>query len=600
MAKATSSNRPEPPAWFREDFDDSDWERVTVPEWRYAAEAPKQPVSCILWYRTRFAAKPVKPGQRAFVVFAGVDWEAEVWLNGRFIGRHKVYCEPFRLDVTDTLKGENVLAVRVIAGPRFGEPIAYWAVLPDPPAREQRFVRDPGKSIAGYQKCSPHLGGGFGIHREVFLETTGEASIAEVFARGDPASGTAKITLETDSIAARQLDLKVLILPENFSGRSYRQAMSSRIPQGAGTQSLSIPMPGAQLWSPQTPCLYRCRVILRNGDRVVDARDVLFGCRSFGLVSRRNPHPGLPEGMFLLNGQPIFLRGANVSPALNLFWYWNQPDKLTEAVLMLKAANYNALRVCQHVSFPEVRELLDRLGVLSEQDQGGGRNGNTPEALAELAQAGTALARVCYNNPGVVLLSFANESHFDPTRIVQAALAVDPERILVPISGNDNAQDPPPGYPMPEALWNNVMDDFHMYYGWYRDSAKVWKLSRLRDPGRLVTMGEYGAEALDGYETMARHYPPSFGTTPPVSEDALWGEVQVQKADERQRIGFRGQRPGNLGEYIAASQNYQADVLAEVTKGHRLSPRRIAGYFQFHFIDATAALWPKSIVSHDL
>ena len=106
-------------------------------------------------------------------------------------------------------------------------------------------------------------------------------------------------------------------------------------------------------------------------------------------------------------------------------------------------------------------------------------------------------------------------------------------------------------------------------------------------------MGEYGAEALDGYETMARHYPPSFGKTPPVSEDVLWGEVQVQKADERQRIGFRGQRPGNLGEYIAASQNYQADVLAEVTKGHRLSPRRIAGYFQFHFIDATAALWPK-------
>ena len=37
-----------------------------------------------------------------------------------------------------------------------------------------------------------------------------------------------------------------------------------------------------------------------------------------------------------------------------------------------------------------------------------------------------------------------------------------------------------------------------------------------------------------------------------------------------------------------------------MTKGHRLSPRRIAGYFQFHFIDATAALWPKAIVSHDL
>ena len=88
--------------------------------------------------------------------------------------------------------------------------------------------------------------------------------------------------------------------------------------------------------------------------------------------------------------------------------------------------------------------------------------------------------------------------------------------------------------------------------------------------------------------------------TPPASADMLWGAVQVQKADARQQIGLRGKRPGNLGEYIAASQNYQADVVAEVTKGLRLSPRRIAGYFQFHFVDATAALWPKAIVSHDL
>jgi hypothetical protein len=41
-------------------------------------------------------------------------------------------------------------------------------------------------------------------------------------------------------------------------------------------------------------------------------------------------------------------------------------------------------------------------------------------------------------------------------------------------------------------------------------------------------------------------------------------------------------------------------VCGELTKGWRLSPRRIAGYFQFHFIDILPANWPKSIVSHDL
>lgn len=177
IEKATSSERPEPPEWFREDFDDSAWEPATVPEFRYAAAAYRQPQSSILWYRTRFSAGATPPGQRTFIVFAGVDWEAEVWLNGQSLGRHKVYYEPFRFDVTKLLKEKNVLAVRVFGGPRFGEPIAYWTVLPDPVADIQRYVRDPAKSIIGYKTDAQHLGAGFGIHREVFLETAGETIV---------------------------------------------------------------------------------------------------------------------------------------------------------------------------------------------------------------------------------------------------------------------------------------------------------------------------------------------------------------------------------------------------------------------------------------
>jgi hypothetical protein len=112
--------------------------------------------------------------------------------------------------------------------------------------------------------------------------------------------------------------------------------------------------------------------------------------------------------------------------------------------------------------------------------------------------------------------------------------------------------------------------------------------------------GEYGAEALDSYETMSKHYPAHWKPTPSKDADTLWGHVQTKKAGSKQIMGFRGKTPKNLGQYIEASQNYQADVLSEVTKGFRLSPRRISGYFQFHFIDVLPAEWPKSIVSHDL
>jgi spermidine synthase len=588
ITDSEDGKRPEPPDWFREDYDDSAWETTTVPEWRWSPVKKGgrwYPASCILWYRTRFTT--TASGKRVFLCFAGVDWEAEVWLNGKFLGRHKVYYEAFRFDVTGLLKAKNTLAVRVIEGPAFREPMSQWSLLPFSPgdaAPNQRHVLGSReKSIPDFPfGTTSSLGSGFGIHREVFLETTAEACVTEIFARGYPKANEAKVTVETDATAAKELTLDVQILPENFEGRAYRKTARVRLP---GKHALTIPMPGARLWWPAEPFLYRCRVTLRDGKRVVDVRDVLFGCRSFRMVS---------EGQFLLNDRPIYLRGSNASAAFNAFWYWNEPDKLMEAALLLKAANFNALRICQHVSFPEVRELFDRLGIMTEQDQGAGFASKGHETESDLALTGAPLARTCYNNPGVVLLSFVNECHLDVTDVVEAALKTDPERILVPASGATYALRKP-------EYEDRVIGDFHPYDAWYGGLHRLWDTAAPRKPERLRTAGEFGAEALDAYETMAENYPSHWGKPPAPTEDKLWGARQCGKGDDlRQVFGFRGKPPANLAEYITASQTYQADALAEATKGFRLSKQAMAGYFQFHFVDATAAHWPKAIVSHDL
>jgi hypothetical protein len=44
--------------------------------------------------------------------------------------------------------------------------------------------------------------------------------------------------------------------------------------------------------------------------------------------------------------------------------------------LLLKAGDFNVVRSCQHVQFPEVHECLDRVGRVSEHDQGGGYRGS--------------------------------------------------------------------------------------------------------------------------------------------------------------------------------------------------------------------------------
>lgn len=625
----TGGPRPVAPDWFRSDYDDRGWDQTTVPEWRYDRSAPfgtrpapgeRRPDSRIAWYRTDFARALPTADRRVFLAFAGVAWEAEVWLNGTFLGRHLAYWEPFRFDVTSVLRQKNLLAVRVLSGPKLGEPTSGWTMLSCALAAEPRYVRDAARSVMGQREIfgfkSSCFGTGFGIHGAVFLETTGAVAVAEVFVRGHLTAAAATVRVETDASQDLEVALDVQVLPENFEGEAFRATAARRVAKGGDTQTITVPMPGARAWQPTAPCLYRCRVTLRDTDgRTLDVRDALFGCRSFRLVTAAEAAPDRPAGMFLLNEQPVFLRGTDVSPALNTFWYGRQTDKLLDTILLMKAANFNAIRACEHIHLPAVRELLDRLGMLSEQDMVGfgdgcvptadGGAGNASVSVSVMAHLCVRLARACYNNPGVVLLTTGGiETHFDPLEIVRAVLAADPERVIKPISGNmrdwpSAYECPPPDYPsLAPEHWNNVVNDFHCYNGWYRRGYPFWQLSQRYAPGRLLTVGEFGAEGLDAYATMQRY--PARLQPPLPTADALWGHAQVKRGDPRLAIGGRGREPEYLADYIAASQRYQADVLAEQVTGFRLSPRRIGGYFVFHFIDGLPAEWQKSIVSFDL
>ncbi len=617
--------RPNAPPWYCRELDDSSWQMTDVPDWRYDAPAPlgttpdpnvPRPDSRILWYRTSFAAPDLKKGYRAFLVFAGAYWEAEVWLNGVYLGNHSAYWEAFRFEVTNLLAAQNTLAVRLLAGPKLGEPAPGWTtyngwtVLPCALAVEPRHVRDAARSVIGQREIfgfkGSCFGTGIGLHREVYLEITADIMITDVFARYDFEKEEAKIQVEIDALAKRRCCLAVEIIPENFDGRSYGTREEREVPRGRSVHEYRLAMPSARLWQPEDPALYRCAVKICDGSRAIEIKEVLFGCRSFRLATKRRPMAGVAEGLFLLNEKPIFLRGAVVSTALNAFWYWRQEERLVDTILLAKAAGINAFRAGEHVQFAEVREFLDRLGMMSEQDLVAVpcEVPLPPPAINAMADLSRRLARVCYNNPGVVLLTVGGteiEKNYDPGPIVAAVLKADPERVMKPISGHmanwDTAYNcPPPDYPtLSEQQWENVVNDFHCYNGWYRRDFPFWRLSEPYAAGRPLTVGEFGAEALDAYETMER-YPVHI--RPPAPEaDELWGHAQVEKKSAKMLIGGRGQLPRCLAEYIAASQRYQADVIAEQATAFRLSPQRIAGHFVFHFIDGLPAEWPKSIVS---
>ncbi len=731
---------PPPPApkWFGADFNDSAWETTTVPEWRYRTvghdnvynrkvdqatiSGDNRNTSNICWYRRRFDTDKPKDGERLWLRFDGVQWEAQVYLNGEFIGSHRVYYEPFGFDVTDKIKpGENTLAVRVINGKVYGEPLWAWTLFPDIRAEQQRYTPNKEESILGNLPIGYHTGGGFGIWDDVYLETTGPVRVDEIFVRNDLSSGSARIKVELDSATGQNTRLRIQIMPENCDGKTYEQTVSATLPAGASVQEITVPMPDAKTWSPNTPNLYRCRVSVAD-----EVQDVLFGCRSFTIVHRkskapvygfkpiiakwlrivgrasdkstwnsiwevagkaivRNPesvttsgtqkgyaasmaldgnqdtrwavdgpawiqfeldpniefkeltigwyeahvrkwdfdimvsddgkgwsrvdyseiHPDpagtLPSGMLMLNGKPCYMRGSNIN-GFNAYAYWGETDKLINAILLLKAGNFNSLRVCQHVQIPKVREMLDRLGIMTQQDQGAGGYHSLPTGIRKphYLLASKVLTRITYNNPGVVLISLGNEGDWPTADAVRSGLTADPQRIYVPISGRFTHSGKV--WDMPEKLKDNTIDDGHPYSGWYGGiKPQTWLYEspvarNVGGKGRMVLLGEFGAEALDGYETM-KTYPKQFAP-PPADADTLWAASQVEKHSVKQIVGL-GRKPVNLGEYIEASQNYQEALLGDKIIQMRLLPRDAAGYFHFHFMDIVPVFWPKSIVSHD-
>jgi len=476
-----SADPPPMKQWYGTGLDDSNWDPVTVPEWRFKTSRPggrkrkPAPYGCVLWYRTSFQCDRPSGTKRIFLVFESVDWTAEVWLNGEKLGSHTAYCEPFRFDVTSLLEKENKLAVRVSEGSWFNEPSAGWAVFPMPtcPPPKARIVRERSKSLEGYQRGDPHVGSGYGIHREVYLETVGEASVSHVYVRGRPKSGDSAVKVHLDAAVMQPMTVEVDVMPENFKGKGYQYVQKHEARKGMTKLIANIPMPDAKRWSPNEPYLYRCRVTLKDDSReVVDVRDALFGYRSFEIVSELRPREGHAAGRMLLNDNPIMLYGANIT-GLNALWYWGETEKIIDILLMLKAAGYNTVRSCQHIQFPEVRELEDRLGIMSQQDVGGAYPKHGAQVMAGLEAAAAALARVTYNNPGVVLHSYSNETGFEPDKLVGLTLAQDPDRVIVPISGHpwQVVGDPAEGCTGYKSLtleqWANVIDDVHSYQGWY-------------------------------------------------------------------------------------------------------------------------------------
>ena len=404
-------------------FDDSKWRPLDLPH-DWAVELPfvhddvqnshgykpigrRYPETSVGWYRREFDAPASDRGRRIWIEFDGVFRDAQVFVNGCYIGNNENGYVPFRFDLTDFLAygAKNYIVVRVDA--RYGDGWFYE---------------------------------GAGIYRHVWLTKSDalhlgrwESTVRSTISGSSAALSLATI-VENESKKDEEAHVSWKILDAAGKIVATAEAPAQKVDvDGSAHFSTSAHLSNPALWSVEEPNLYTAIITVSVNGTVRDAERVIFGVRSIQFDAQKG---------FFLNGKPLKIQGtcnhqdhAGVGAAL--------PDRLQYFRLsVLQQMGCNAVRTSHNMPTPEWVEACDRMGVMlmCETRQASSNS----SGLAQLE----AMVKRYRNSPSVILWSIGNEENqlqgpmaeqgagigatmvrkcheLDPTRLVSAAVNAD-------------------------------------------------------------------------------------------------------------------------------------------------------------------------------
>ena len=123
-----------------------------------------------------------------------------------------------------------------------------------------------------------------------------------------------------------------------------------------GTASFDVELPGAPLWSPESPELLCCTAALVSADGACsDEARTTFGVRALTWDTASG---------LAINGERVILRGACDHHTNGILGALCDPDAVERKVRLLKANGYNAIRSAHNPCSKALLEVCDRLGVL--------------------------------------------------------------------------------------------------------------------------------------------------------------------------------------------------------------------------------------------
>lgn len=565
------------------------------------------------WYSRTFEVAEHISSECCELVLEGVDTLAAVWLNGERIGALENMLIPHRLDVTGRLRpGANLLVIgidsAVLAAHEHPVEVGQWALENNWEALSIR------KAAHGYGwDIMPRVVSA-GLWRDVYLEVIPETRFRSVYlatATVDLVKRSAQFVVRWDIVTAAWPIDEWSVRLTIAAGSNHAALCEKLIPILCTHGSAEIAVEPVDFWWPRgygAPALYDVRLDLLDEDGRVRAEwQTRYGFRCVDLkITDCTDREGNGEFAFVVNGQKVFVRGTNWVP-LDAF-HSRDAARLDETLDLVVDLNCNMIR-CWGGNVYESDAFFrrcDEAGIMVWQDfaLACALYPQTPEFHKKVWREAEVIIPLLRNHPSLAVWAGNNEIDAfypfakpmcDPNvddQISREVLAsacrrLDPWRSYLPSSPYFSAalwRLGPSHESRPEDhLWG-PRDDFK---GSYYLTSNAHFASEI---------GYHGCPARASLEKMM---------TPehlwPWQDNDEWLTHAVRPLPRSTCNNYRiallahqtsvlfGAAPGNLDDFIFASQFSQAEALKFFIEHFRISKGRRSGILWWNVRDG----WPQ-------
>ena len=310
-------------------------------------QADNTPFKGAWWYRTTFTLPEMGTNEFVKLLFDGVNYRANIWLNGVQLASQDSTFGTFRtydFDITPYVKQDNTLAVEV-------------------------FRAEDGEPNIGFVDWNPRpLDESMGIFREVRVVTTGKVDMKNTWVRTDVNTQTLD---EADVFISTQL--------QNLSDKAVKGYLEGKIENiifklpitlnahETKTVELSpsnvpkLHIHNPRLWWCSTmgsPELYNLNLAFTIDYRVSCEEDITFGIRQIETYFTPDGHKGI-----VLNGKNILIKSAGWTDDIFLR---DTPESNELQVNYVKDMNLNSIRF-ENIwgTSQNIYDLCDQYGLLA-------------------------------------------------------------------------------------------------------------------------------------------------------------------------------------------------------------------------------------------